>query len=100
VKYLREFPKLIRTVPGERVKRRTVQGLPDVSCTLRRAEEEGHLLLAVNNRRGSTPVTFHIEGLPKTITASEALEGRRFTIRDGTFVDELSPFEVRVYRFN
>lgn len=99
VDYLREFPELIRTVQGETIERREVQGLPDVSYTLRRLGDRGWLLLAVNNRKEATPVSFQIEGLPSGQPANEALEGGEWTIENGRFSDELPPFGVRVYRF-
>ena len=100
VDYLREFPELIRTVAGEDVERRKVEGLPDVSHTLRRVAGRGYLLLAVNNRKSETPVTFTIRGLESAaLEAREAIEPGAVRIENGTFSDTLPPFGVRVYRF-
>jgi len=103
VEYLKRFPELIRTVAGEQIERREVRGLPDVSYTLRRVEGEGYLLLAVNNRKERTPVTFMLEaladGTPQTIEVSEAISGRTLQMRQGRLSDELSPFGVGAYRF-
>lgn len=104
VDYLKEFPELIRTVTGENIERREVQGLPDVSYTLRMIREQGveqYLLLAVNNRKAETPVNFTFRDFENTdFKVHEALTNETLKLNNGQLKDELAPFGVRVYRFD
>jgi len=77
---------------------RSSNGAVPVDTMLKRCAGDTYLFAAGARDGGTTTATFSLRGLTKTVVAEVLGEHRSIVVRDGTFKDTFTGYEVHLYR--